>query len=187
MRSQAAQACGCIISRKVSDPIIRNCWSRKVVSPDAGEFLNLAPPTFRLEVGFFMPERPLPGSRVSTRFPYSVSGFIAEPSQSAQRPQKIPRPSNPSDLVGARGTQVCVLFCKRRKPLSRRHFLQPTRGAPLEGVKRRARPRVIFSLRKHRFLSETGVCFALSDPKKPAGGPNPARASLQTISGGDVS
>jgi hypothetical protein len=64
-------------------------------------------------VGFFVPQasEPLPESRVHTRFPYSVSGFIAEPSQSANVRVQILRPSKPPDLVGARGTTVCVLFC----------------------------------------------------------------------------
>ena len=78
----------------------------------------------------------------SELFPYSVSGFIAEPSQSAQRPRTNPAAVQSDRLRLTRGTMVCVLFCEIAGPASVR-FLHQTRGAP-EGVKRRCRPCVLF-------------------------------------------
>ncbi|MBI5769448.1 MAG: hypothetical protein HZA93_16860 [Verrucomicrobia bacterium] len=47
-----------------------------------------------------------------------MSGFIAEPSQSANVRTKIPRPSNPSDLVCREGRRCGFFFAKSQDRLS---------------------------------------------------------------------
>ena len=100
---------------------------------------------------------PLPGTGQNS-FPYSVSGFIAEPSQSAQGPrahpaavQSVPR------LRDERDDGVCSFLrwsarLKRMRSKQRRYrmmrsrlYSKQTRGAP-QGVKRRCRPRVSISV-----------------------------------------
>ena len=144
----------------------------------------------------------------SKLFPYSISGFIAEPSQSAQRPRANPAAVQSIGLRLMRGTTVCVLFCEYRR--TAQCGPAQTRGAP-KGVKRRCRPRVLFSalssntsgsrpfkprdtganpVRAAIFLKEAPVL----DPRpesalpyrirmKPAGGPSPAGAEFTCVRG----
>ena len=52
-------------------------------------------------------------------FPYSLSGFNAEPSQSAQRPHANPAAVQSGRHGLPRGTTVCVLFCEIAGPPQR--------------------------------------------------------------------
>jgi hypothetical protein len=131
---------------------------------------SLTLPTSTRKWVFLCLAQPLPVSSAKF-FSYSVSGFIAEPSQSAQRPHKILRPSNPADMVCREGRRCVFFFATERaarrwrQPRAPRGVRRagaseagsapnksqdrltggptPTYGAPL-GVKRRCRPCVSF-------------------------------------------
>jgi len=113
--------------------------------------------------------------RAANSFSYSISGFIAEPSQSANvRNKSCGRPIRP-EPSGARGATVCVLFCDGSQDRSR--FCK-TQGAP-EGVERRSRPRVsIFPWKAPVLNPRPEFASPYRILSKPAGGPSPAGANF---------
>lgn len=149
---------------------------QEVVSPDAEAAASPRPTHFHPEVGFLFPEtRPLRKANANDSFPDSVSGFSAEPSQSAQRPHQILRPSKPADPSAERDDGVCSFLrnagrgvrsgcharCARRRqtvmPAARVQFFLRLVVAPPEsrpfppGMPVRIPPGWPFSLRKRRF------------------------------------
>lgn len=96
-----------------SDPITRIL--QEVVQPNAEANRSLASrPTSARKWVFLCPDGAASGNE-SELFPYSISGFIAEPSQSAQRPRANPAAVQSVGLRPVRGTSVCVLFCEYRR------------------------------------------------------------------------
>ena len=145
---------------------------------------------------------PLPGTSQNS-FPYSISGFIAEPSQSAQRPRANPAAVQSIGLRLMRGTTVCVLFCEYRRTATAVLHKRAVRLMALNGDAGRAfsfsalssnssgsrpfKPRDAGAtpVRAAIFLKEAPVL----DPRlesaspyrirmKPAGGPSPAGAEF---------
>jgi hypothetical protein len=100
----------CAVNRVSSDSITR--ISREVVSPDARDHSPPHADHFRPEVVFLRPAwaQPLPECRGLPRFPYSVSGFNAEPSQSAQRPRANPAAVQSDPVSRGREGRRCVFF-----------------------------------------------------------------------------
>ena len=89
-------------------------------------------------------------------FPYSLSGFIAEPSQSANVRVQILRPSNPADTVCREGRR-CVFFFPKGIRAARIPNSQNKRAVRPRGVKRRGRPRVSISVASSSSSEDTGL------------------------------
>ena len=94
----------------------------------------------------------------SELFPYSISGFIAEPSQSAQRPRANPAAVQSDPAWRDREGRRCVFFfaSSSRNANSQKQ----TRGAP-QGVQWQGQPRVFsffarsyYQLDRRAFIAE---------------------------------
>ena len=143
---------------------------------------------------------PLPG-KGQNPFPYSIRGFIAEPSQSANVRSKIPRPSNPADPVCRKGRRCVFFFAKARGRVGaapRHHAVRPRAlngdaGRVCSALSsnssgsRPFKPRDAGAtpVRAANFLKEAPVLDPRSEfalpyriPMKPAGGPSPAGAEF---------
>lgn len=116
----------------------------------------------------------------SELFPYSISGFIAEPSQSAQRPRANPAAVQSIGLRLMRGTTVCVLFCEYRRTAE--CGPAQTRGAP-DGVKRRCRPRVLFFPPCRLTVQDPGLSSRGMRVRLPSGRPFSLRKRRFSIRG----
>ena len=141
----------CAANQVVIGPITRS--SQEVVSPN--DRAHRSPPRGPLPTGsgfFCAPRGPLPGTSANS-FPYSISGFIAEPSQSAQRPRANPAAVQSGRHGLPRGTTVCVLFCEGIRAT---RIPSSTRGA-LQRVKRRRRPRSYFSSPRRLAVEDIGL------------------------------
>jgi hypothetical protein len=148
------------------------------------------------------PEGPLPGTSQNS-FPYSISGFIAEPSQSAQRPRANPAAVQSIRRRLLRGTTVCVLFCEYRRTATAVLHKRAVRQMALNGDAGRAfsfsalssnssgsrpfKPRdtgatpvraAIFFEEAPVLISETGSRFALSESREASRRPESGRGRV---------
>ena len=91
------------------------CWKWCNLTPR--NFLRFTPPTSTRKWVFSCLKSRFRGPSQNS-FPNSVSGFNAEPSQSAQRPHANPAAVQSGRHRLPRGTTVCVLFCNSQDRLS---------------------------------------------------------------------
>ncbi len=101
------------------------CWKWCNLTPR--NFLRFTPPTSTRKWVFSCLKSRFRGPSQNS-FPYSISGFNAEPSQSAQRPHANPAAVQSGRHYLPRGTTVCVLFCNGARSAQMAPAPSPARG-----------------------------------------------------------
>ena len=125
---------------------------REVAQPDPEDFSSLTDPLPARKWVFSCLKGPVRKSH-ETQFSDSVSGFIAEPSQSANVRTKSRGRPNRQTWSAERGDGVCS-FCESQ---NRCHAVLPKRAVRPKGVKRRSRPCVHFIPPRRLTVEDSGL------------------------------